>query len=37
MLQEAMKAARADMLAAGIHMCPVSAEEMAWVKVICGE
>lgn len=37
MLQDAMKAARADMLAAGVHMCPVNSEEMALLKVICGE
>jgi hypothetical protein len=34
---QAMKAAKADMQAAGITMSPVSAEEMAWIKVICGE
>ena len=36
-MYQAMKAAKADMQAAGITMSPVSAEEMAVLKAICGE
>jgi hypothetical protein len=37
MLQDAKKAAEADMLEYGIHMSPVDAAEMAMIKHICGE
>ena len=36
-MYQAMKAAKADMQAVVIHMYPVSAEEMAVLKAICGE